>query len=101
MQVFVDRSFAGIQGIGLIDTSACGAARVNAPMIEHTGYVDDLPGINSLNATKCKVIILRTFEAFSQPTQLMHELRSIHTQMADHVVRIKKVLIPFAFEIGL
>src|SRR5512134_905439 len=98
--MIVDSFFASVQGIRLVDAPARGASRMNAPVIEDTWNVDDLTRVNLLNATQCKIVILRTLEALSQPTQFTHEFRSIHAQMTDHVMRIEQVLVPFTLEIG-
>src|SRR5438105_3140699 len=70
-----------------------------SPVIEHRRNVPDLLRPNPLDDTQGEVVVLAALESLPDSTDLTHEARAIHAEVADQVVGTEQIRVPIGLEI--
>ena len=98
-KLFLDGASCGIDGAPRLSGGEGAGARINAPVIENMGHMDDGP-CRDRRCAQGKVVILAAFEIEAKSAELAHQRRSVNAEMADEILAVKELRIPIRLEIS-
>ena len=75
------------------------AAGQHSPVIQDARDVADLRGLDTLDEAQRKVVILCTLEPLPEATDLPHDVRAVHPEVGNQVMRQEEVVVPVALEV--